>query len=373
MDQKLKLAQQLYQDSRQPIFFCDKELRLIWQNEAATMTFREYQLEELSQLCLISDTDAVTQQLAQEGSCHLTGNPMLDIESITLTAFDGENDGFMIGLPTIRSGQLLNADLQQIVSVILAQFREPMFAIHNMLSPLKYKLEQLECYDDYKFLRDISSNCYKTLRTVSNLTNYSRYIDPKVEMQWELLDVDRFLADLCGSIGKLVRRTEIGFAYRQCEETVISRIDSGKLSIAILNLVANSCLYTRPGNEILITLQKLQNDLVITVTDQGLGMRPAVQARAFDPFYSYDENGSPACGVGLGLSIVKQVVGMHGGSCVLTSEVDRGTTVALRIPIVEAENELMVESVCEGYILQKFSPLFLYLADICSINMIDSM
>ena len=102
-------------------------------------------------------------------------------------------------------------------------------------------------------------------------------------------------------------------------------------------------------------------------------MTPEVQSHVFEPFYSYDENGSPACGVGLGLPIVKQVAEMHGGSCGLTSEFNLGTTVAIRIPITDAESEPLVESVCDGYILRKFSPLFLYLADVCEINTIDTL
>ncbi len=374
MDKKFELAQQLYMDSRQPVLFFDKETTIVWYNSSAAAILHGYYTQDLSQLCLTPSLDAVLDKLSQGAGYHLTGNPVLGIEGITLTpCMSGSNMEFIIGLITMRSEESADTDLQQIISIVLAQFREPMFAIHNMLSPLKRKLEQLECYEEYDLLREISSNCYKTLRITANLSNFFRYIDQNAPMHWEILDVDRFLSDLCLSIRQLVRRTDIRFSYQHCDENIISRIDSSKLAVAVLNLVANSCLYSRPDNEIQIRLLKAQNDFIITVSDQGAGMTPEVQSHVFEPFYSYDENGSPACGVGLGLPIVKQVAEMHGGSCVLTSEFNLGTTVAIRIPITDAESEPLVESVCDGYILRKFSPLFLYLADVCEINTIDTL
>lgn len=374
MNKKFELAQELYMDSRQPVLFFDKETNIVWYNSSSAAILNGYCTQDLSQVCLTSSIEAVVEKLSQGTGCHLTGNPLLGIEGIMLTPcmYGGEME-FIIGLITMRSEESSDTDLQKIVSIILAQFREPMFAIHNMLSPLKRKLEQLECYEEYGLLREISSNCYKTLRITANLSNFFRYIDQNVPMKWEVLDIDHFLTDLCLSIRQLVRRTNIRFTYQHCDESIISRIDSNKLAIAILNLVANSCLYTRPDNEIQVKLLKVQNDFIITVSDQGAGMLPEVQSHVFEPFYSYDENGSPACGVGLGLPIVKQVAELHGGSCVLTSEFNQGTTVAIRIPIVDVQSQPIVESVCEGYILRKFSPLFLYLADVCEINTIDTL
>ena len=140
--------------------------------------------------------------------------------------------------------------------------------------------------------------------------------------------------------------------------------------MAVFNLIANSCLYTRPGNEITVSLTKNLNNFIITVVDKGEGIAPEIQPRVFEPFYSYDRNGSPGCGMGLGLPIVKRVADIHNGTCVLTSEWNVGTTVAMQFPIMEGDIGGTVESVITGPD-SRFSPLFLYLSDVCDINTLE--
>ena len=117
-------------------------------------------------------------------------------------------------------------------------------------------------------------------------------------------------------------------------------------------------------------MTKNSNNFIITVVDKGEGIAPEIQSRVFESFYSYDRNGSPACGMGLGLPIVKRVTDMHNGTCVLTSELNVGTTVAMQFPIVDGEISGAVESVVSGPD-SRFSPLFLYLSDVCDINTLE--
>ena len=74
--------------------------------------------------------------------------------------------------------------------------------------------------------------------------------------------------------------------------------------------------------------------------------------------------------MGLCLPIVKRVTDMHNGTCVLTSELNVGTTVAMQFPIVDGEISGAVESVVSGPD-SRFSPLFLYLSDVCDINTLE--
>ena len=62
---------------------------------------------------------------------------------------------------------------------------------------------------------------------------------------------------------------------------------------------------------------------------------------------------------------------MHGGSCVVTSEVNHGTTVALRLPIEDNPSSSIVECSLGGGIMNRFSPLYLHLADICRVKTVE--
>lgn len=373
MDNKFNLTKALYVDSDFQVMCFDREAGLIWYNHAASELVDKNGIQSLHQLSITVDLTEEMDRLNQKMVCHIVGNPYLKVGGITLTPFwDNDKNQLHFILAVIAPLVLPTKELeyQHIISLVGAQYRESMFAIQNMLLPIKNKLERYECYDEYRLLKQISNQCYKTMRATTNLTNYMQYENVDVPIRFEKVNINQFVKDLCERIGRFVRRTDIAFEYRICPETIVSEIDADKLSVAVFNLIANSCLYTRPGNEITVSLTKNLNNFIITVVDKGEGIAPEIQPRVFEPFYSYDRNGSPGCGMGLGLPIVKRVADIHNGTCVLTSEWNVGTTVAMQFPIVEGDIGSTVESVITGPD-SRFSPLFLYLSDVCDINTLE--
>lgn len=373
MDNKFNLTKALYEDSGSQVMCFDHDAKLIWYNHAASTLVDNNSIQSLYQLSITSDLTDEISRLNQNTVCHVIGNPYLEIGGITLIPFlnsDKNQLHFILAMIAPLLTPERESGYQNIISLIGAQYREPLFAIQNMLLPIKNKLERYECYDEYRLLKQISNQCYKTMRATTNLTNYMQYCNVDVPIHFETISMNQFVKDLCERIGRFVRRTDITFEYHICTETIVSKIDTDKLSVAVFNLIANSCLYTRPGNEITVSLTKNSNNFIITVVDKGEGIAPEIQSRVFESFYSYDRNGSPACGMGLGLPIVKRVTDMHNGTCVLTSELNVGTTVAMQFPIVDGEISGAVESVVSGPD-SRFSPLFLYLSDVCDINTLE--
>ena len=92
---------------------------------------------------------------------------------------------------------------------------------------------------------------------------------------------------------------------------------------------------------------ELHRDVAIRVRDTGVGMTPEVQARVFEPFYTTKPVGQ---GTGLGLSVLHGIVGVHGGSVHVESEVGVGTTFEVRLPATaaRASDGEWVESVSPG-------------------------
>jgi signal transduction histidine kinase len=108
--------------------------------------------------------------------------------------------------------------------------------------------------------------------------------------------------------------------------------DEKRLRQVVFNLLTNAMNFTQSGGKIALTAQVVKKDkaLKITVTDTGSGIAPEDQARVFNKF----ERGSgKKSGAGLGLSIVKSLVDLHGGTVELTSAAGKGTTVVCRIPL----------------------------------------
>lgn len=118
---------------------------------------------------------------------------------------------------------------------------------------------------------------------------------------------------------------------RRVVDHPICLVHRDKLAQVVINLVHNAALASRPGAAIEIVIGEEGADAVITVTDHGVGMEPAVLARLGEPFFTTrGDRGS-----GLGVGICRRIVEEHGGSLAFESTPGRGTTARVRLPVIE--------------------------------------
>ena len=113
--------------------------------------------------------------------------------------------------------------------------------------------------------------------------------------------------------------------------------DADKLGQAVLNVLSNAYKYSPQGGDITLAVrfEAAAQRLCIEVQDHGIGMSPEHVARVFERFFRADPSGNIP-GTGLGMSLVKEIMGLHQGEVALDSEVGQGTTVRLYLPACPA-------------------------------------
>ena len=111
------------------------------------------------------------------------------------------------------------------------------------------------------------------------------------------------------------------------------RADVFKLEQMFINLIDNAIKYTEKG-EIQVSIAREDSSVKISVKDTGIGIPKEHLSRIFERFYVIDKSRSRKMGgTGLGLSIVKHIVQAHNGTIEVESEVERGSTFTLKLPI----------------------------------------
>ncbi|NEO87561.1 MAG: PAS domain-containing sensor histidine kinase [Spirulina sp. SIO3F2] len=113
-------------------------------------------------------------------------------------------------------------------------------------------------------------------------------------------------------------------------------IDTKLLRHVLSNLLSNAIKYSPEGGSIQLKVNCQNQQFLFHVTDQGIGIPPEDQPRLFDYFHR-SRNVSDIAGTGLGLSIAKRATELQGGSISFTTQVDRGTTFSVSIPVIEPE------------------------------------
>ena len=120
---------------------------------------------------------------------------------------------------------------------------------------------------------------------------------------------------------------------------VIVAGDDQQLSLMLRNLLDNAIRYTPEKGHVALDIRVEGPEAVVRVIDTGIGIPMAAQERVFERFYRVDKARSrDRGGTGLGLAIVKHAVELHGGTIGLESELERGSTFTIRLPIAPAES-----------------------------------
>ena len=122
----------------------------------------------------------------------------------------------------------------------------------------------------------------------------------------------------------------------EIDSSLFVHADPDRLRQILLNLVTNSVKFTEPGGVIQIDTGRAGNNVTIKVSDTGIGISEENLAHVFDPFFQVDQRGTRRHpGVGLGLSIVRDIVLAMSGDVAIESTPGKGTTVSISLPVAE--------------------------------------
>ncbi|MBA3478979.1 MAG: response regulator [Lautropia sp.] len=169
-------------------------------------------------------------------------------------------------------------------------------------------------------LETIERNAVAQARLIEDLLDMNRIISGKVRLNVQPTDLARVVEAAVDSIRPSADGKELRVTVRLDPSPPIVG-DPDRLQQVVWNLLSNAVKFTPRGGSIAVSLKQLQSNLEVTVSDSGIGLSREFQPHAFDRFRQVDSSTTRSYGgLGLGLSIVKQLVELHGGSVRVTSD-----------------------------------------------------
>ncbi len=204
-------------------------------------------------------------------------------------------------------------------------------ASHELRTPLtaiKGYLETLEDEDpetQKNFIQIIRRNVDRISNLVSDLLLLSRLESPVPQINIEEVDLHNIADNVVKLVGRAAREKNLSLKVDIKPDIIVSG-DAFLLEQMLLNLLDNAVKYTEQG-EIILKAEKSGENVVIQVSDTGVGIPQKHIPRIFERFYRVDKGRSRDLGgTGLGLSIVKHILQLHNGEIHVESHVGRGTT-----------------------------------------------
>ncbi len=361
-----------YSKTTFPIVITDERLMVSWANKAAYDSYPCLLLPDgVITMFVGTQYDTIMEALHANQQYILSNNFILmnDCALQFTPAFEGER--FMgtvvnfIVSPRKNHGYSLNS-AQSVIDSITTEFRDPISIIFSAIGVISHKITDEQKDELGHYIESISHNCYKLLRTVSHVTEGSNFVSANNHFRMKNGDLSEFLSGICRAASMLTKEIGTPLTYNIPNTPVMASFDDEKLTVALLNIISNSCRFTREGNQISIKMEAQENTATITVTDRGIGIPDSVLGHIFEANYSFDPDGKPFAGVGLGLTLVKYIICGHGGSIAVQIQELEGTTVSFSIPLGTRDNS--PDYIAQGssaYLRNRYSALYIELADVC--------
>jgi signal transduction histidine kinase len=220
-------------------------------------------------------------------------------------------------------------------------------ASHELRTPLavmrgdiEITLRRERSAEEYR--RTLTSNLEEIIRLsrlVEDLLMLARADAGRVELRMEEVDLNKLCQQMIEYITPLALQREQALIYQPempPDAAVVIHADAQRIKQLLLNLLDNAIKYTDVNGAISLRLKTENNQAVITVSDTGRGIPPEDLPHIFERFFrrSGKTSDRSAPGSGLGLSIVKWIVDSHGGKIEAKSEVGKGTTFFVRLPLL---------------------------------------
>jgi PAS domain S-box-containing protein len=224
------------------------------------------------------------------------------------------------------------------------EFRTPLTL---MLGPLEELLQDTELNSHQKEqLEATHRNALRLLKLVNNLLDYSRVEAGRVQAVYEPVDLSEFSTDLASSFRSIIEKAGMDLRVDCPPLTAPVYVDRQMWEKIVLNLLSNAFKYTLEGT-ITVSLEQQGNGVVLQVRDTGVGIPEKELPHMFERFHRVKNTlGRTHEGTGIGLSLVHELVHLHGGDITVKSVEGEGSCFTVRIPY--GKTHLPVEQVSES-------------------------
>jgi signal transduction histidine kinase len=182
-----------------------------------------------------------------------------------------------------------------------------------------------------QFIRECAQRLQSGIHKASNIIeNLLRFARPSESLETAPVDLAATLQEPLALVANQARLQKVAIKLRLPREPVVSNGVSSLLQQVFMNLYLNALHAMPQGGAITVTLEKGEGEAVVRVADTGRGIAPEDLGKIFDPFYTRSPVGR---GIGLGLSITYSIVQQHLGAVEVESQVGRGSTFLVRLPL----------------------------------------
>jgi PAS domain S-box-containing protein len=220
----------------------------------------------------------------------------------------------------------------EFMAILAHELRNPLAPIVAGIDVLKYTNGN----KDAEHVRQtMERQARQLVRLIDDLMDVSRMVSGKLQVRLAPCDLNEAIRDAIEAVQPFVDQTQQGLTVEVPDEPIVIRGDLDRVTQVISNLLSNAVKYTPRKGRISVVASRDTDHAEVTVTDTGVGIDPEMRERVFDMFMQLpNEVMAGRTGLGIGLTLVKSIVDMHGGSVAVESGPrGKGSRFVVRFPL----------------------------------------
>lgn len=212
------------------------------------------------------------------------------------------------------------------------ELRNPLAPIRNAIEIMRLSADRPQAIEQARLLMERQVGTM--VRLINDLMDVARVTRGKLVVSPELLDLRGPLEDALEAVRPNADKAGIAIEHIRPPEPLSVNGDHVRLAQVFTNILSNAVKYTESGGKVVLTAAREDAQAVVRIKDTGVGIPREHLPRIFDLFTQIDRSlNRSQGGLGIGLALVRQLVGMHGGTVSAASEgAGKGTEITVRIP-----------------------------------------
>lgn len=248
------------------------------------------------------------------------------------TCFNRMADTIVENMEEIKKTDKLRREL---IANVSHDLRSPLASIQGYLETIQLRGDKITKKEFKEYISTVLGNTQKLNKMIDDLFELSKLDAGNVRPNLEKISVAELVQDLVLQFKPIAEKegVELAVVFPDNPKSLVTA-DMNLLNRAITNLIDNAIKHTSKGGKVSIISTQNGKDMVIEVSDTGLGIAAEHIPFVFDRFYQVDKSRSQNTGAGLGLAIAQKILQLHGADVRVSSEVNQGTTFRVAIPSV---------------------------------------
>jgi signal transduction histidine kinase len=224
------------------------------------------------------------------------------------------------------------------------EFRTPLNVIMGIIQLQDHLFKNNDyknLYENYKKYNEIlKQNCYRLVRMINNVLDMTKIEAGYMTLNLKNNNIISAIEDITMSVVDYARSLGVYVIFDTDVEEKLMAFDADNMERIMLNLLSNAVKFTPEGKSIYVTIKDKQENIEISIRDEGDGIPAEKQKFIFKRFIqAVGNNKRNRPGTGIGLSLVKSLVEMHGGSISLVSEMGKGSEFIIKLPVYTIEEK----------------------------------